>query len=130
MISNYEIIVSGSEGIYGMIIICFLFSILTAARFGSKDNGPTNLMIYINKVTSLFLFLIPFNRKITVWAVLMQLFTYVTFVSFTFLDVVLKINSKGIDRTFALIIAIYMGVFLVMLIIDVIVYDVRNKNII
>ncbi|MGD9567947.1 MAG: hypothetical protein AB7V48_06425 [Sedimentibacter sp.] len=123
----YKLNFTGSEGIFFMIILVFLFSILTAARIGAKDNPSFNLMIKLKKATSFILFLYPFKRKVTVWAVIMQVCNYITFLSALIVYKVLNLNSHQIDKTFSIVIGIYYGVNTILIIIDMIVFDIKNK---
>jgi len=124
----YELNITGSEGIFFMIILVFLFSILTAARIGAKDNPSFNLMIKLKSSISFILFLYPFKRKVTVWAVIMQVCNYITLLSALIVYKVLNLNSHQIDKMFAIVIGIYSGVSIILIIIDMVVFDIKNNK--
>lgn len=125
--NQHSLKLSGIEGIFFMLAISFLFGILSAARFGGKDTLPTNYMVKVNNIISFILFLFPYKRKVTIWALIMQVFNYIAIASAIIIYKVLGLNSKIIYRIFALIIIVYMGISIILLIIDSLIYDIRKK---
>lgn len=123
----YDLNFTGSEGIYFMIILVFLFSILTAGRIGARDNSPGNFMINLKREISFILFLYPFKRKVTVLAVIMQICNYITLLSALIIYGVLNLNSHHIDKAFANVIGVYYGTITILIVIDIIIYEIRNR---
>lgn len=84
-------------------------------------------MVKVNNIISFILFLFPYKRKVTIWTVIMQVFNYIAITSAIIIYKVLGLNSKIIDRMFALIIGIYMGISIILLIIDSLIYDIKKR---
>jgi len=117
------------SGLFALFVSCFILNIIPTARLGAPDNPPINFMININRFLSLFLFLHIFRRKVTVWAVIMQILNYLMILIAIIVHKLLYINSPYIDKLFVILTVSYMGFFTVVIMIDGIIYDIRNKKI-
>lgn len=109
-----------------MLILVFFYNTLIAVRIGAKDNPPANIMISLKKALSIILFLYFFKRKVTIWAVIMQICNYITILGALIVYNILNLDFFFIDKILFIIIGIYVMGGSVLLGIDIVIADIRR----
>ncbi len=85
-------------------------------------------MIKLGKISSILLFLYAYKRKVTVWGIIMQGCNYLTLIASIIIYKLFKLTYYNIDRTFALVILVYMGTFTIIMITDFVIYLLKNNE--
>jgi hypothetical protein len=125
MYRGLDISINNFAGTLFALILCFLFGILTAIATHSYNRG--NLMVKLDTIPSFILFLYVFKRKVTLWAVIMQICNYITLISAVIVYKVIGVEPWRAERIFKLIIGVYFSATILLGMLDVFIYDRRKK---
>lgn len=98
-----------SKVIYGypylivVFICCTVFSNLTAICIGYGRRGKVDLMVNISTAFSLILLLLPVRKRISMWAIILQIFNIISILTYIILDKVYLISKSAFEPRFRLI---------------------------
>ena len=115
-----------------LTFLVYIYACVWGWTRGSKyfEDSLSFLMIPVNKLIAFVLFFRFFNRKVSVGAILMQAVNLITFMANIILYRVLRLNLEdgSLDKLFAWIYIMNCAVFTGLIIIDSVLYEIREKK--
>jgi|GEM_PF-5445442 len=125
MYHGLEVNLKGFEGTIFLLFFSYLFGILTAANIKGGNRGY--FILCLRKWASFLLFLFPFKKKVSFWAVVIQICNYIALASAIIVYRVIDVNSDRAEGLFKLIIGSYLGICTLLQVFDIYLHDKRNK---